>query len=366
MSRRRERLIVGALAATIAAGVAAVVWLMLVYPQAADSPRTERRVVVIEPGTTARGIAEQLAGEGMLEHPRAFAAYVRVLGIDDALRSGPVLIRGGITPQRLDKRIARGRGPIPVRVTIPEGFTRFDVAERLAARDVCEAAEFIAVTEDPPPELAAMVELPSGATLEGYLFPETYDLREGMGAARAAKRMLRTFSERAAPRIAEGKGELADLGFGPPEVVALASVVEKEAAVAEERALIAGVFLNRLRSDAFRPRHRLQADPTVSYGCRAEPAAAPSCAGFRGRITRAMLADRANRYNSYAHPGLPPGPIANPGLASLEAVLAPATHDYLYFVARGGGRHAFSASLDDHNDAVRALREREAASEARR
>ena len=211
-----------------------------------------------------------------------------------------------------------------------------------------------------------MVELPSGATLEGYLFPETYDLREGMGAARAAKRMLRTFSERAAPRIAEGKGELADLGFGPPEVVALASVVEKEAAVAEERALIAGVFLNRLRSDAFRPRHRLQADPTVSYGCRAEPAAAPSCAGFRGRITRAMLADRANRYNSYAHPGRPPGPIANPGLASLEAVLAPATHDYLYFVARGGGRHAFSASLDDHNDAVRALREREAASEARR
>ena len=359
MRRRRERLLVGALGLLVAAGVALVVWLLLVYPRDPDSAPSDRRVVVVEAGSSARAIAEQLAAEGLLDHPRAFAAYVRLLGLDDQLRSGRVLLQGGLTPKMLARRIAFGRGPVPVRVTVPEGFTRFDIAARLEARGVCDAAAFLALTEDPPPDLAAMVDLPPGATLEGYLFPETYDLKEDLGPTRTARRMLRTFGERATPRIAEGLGPLRDLGFGVPQVVALASVVEKEAAVAEERALIAGVFLNRLRSESFRPRHRLQADPTVSYGCRAEPAAAPSCTGFTGAITRAMLADRANRYNSYAHPGLPPGPIANPGLASIEAVLAPAAHDYLYFVARGGGRHAFSASLGDHNEAVRALRARE-------
>ncbi|MEO0324721.1 MAG: endolytic transglycosylase MltG [Myxococcota bacterium] len=359
MRRRRERLLVGALAAVIAAALAAVVWLMLVYPQRPDSPRSDRREVVIAPGSSARSIAEQLAGEGLLEHPRAFAAYVRVLGLDDELRSGPVLLQGGLSPESLARRIAFGRGPAPVRVTIPEGFTRFDIAARLASRGIADEAAFVALTADPPPELAAIVNLPEGATLEGYLFPETYDLKEDLGPERSARRMLRTFARRALPRIEEEQRRLSDVRFGVPEVVALASVVEKEAAVAEERALIAGVFLNRLRSDSFRPRHRLQADPTVSYGCRAEPEVAPSCAGFDGTITRAMLGDRANRFNSYAHPGVPPGPIANPGLASLEAVLSPATHEFLYFVARGDGRHSFSATLDAHNDGVRALRARE-------
>src|SRR5690606_9189799 len=129
---------------------------------------------------------------------------------------------------------------------------------------------------------------------------------------------------------AEALGRLSsELGFARHQVVILASIVEKEAAVDDERALIAGVFLNRLRSSTFRPLHRLQADPTVSYGCLAMPEV-PSCAGFGGRISRAMLEDAQNAYNTYRHGGLPPGPIANPGLASLEAVLVPAEHDYLF------------------------------------
>ena len=134
-------------------------------------------------------------------------------------------------------------------------------------------------------------------------------------------------------------------------MITLASIVEAEAAVAAELPVIAGVFLNRLRDPEFRPK-RLQADPTVSYGCRLQPSL-PSCAGFDGRrITRAMLAGADNPYNTYRHEGLPPGPVGNPGLAAVEAVLAPAEHDYLYFVARGGGRHAFSATLEEHNRAV--------------
>ncbi len=142
------------------------------------------------------------------------------------------------------------------------------------------------------------------------------------------------------------------LGWTFQEVLTLASVVEKEAAAAVERRTIAGVFLNRLQSETFRPLQRLQADPTVSYGCIAEPDATPSCANFRGTITRAMLSDSGNRYNTYRHPGLPPTPICNPGLPSIEAVLDPEPHDYLYFVARGHGRHSFSATLEEHNEAV--------------
>src|SRR5690606_9787343 len=143
--------------------------------------------------------------------------------------------------------------------------------------------------------------------------------------------------------------QLAEIGMGAHEVVVLASVVEKEAAVADERPIIAGVFLNRLRSETFRPRRRLQADPTVSYGCLAEPEGARSCARFDGRITGAMRDAPRISYCSYRNEGLPPGPIANPGLAAITAVLDPTRHNYLYFVARGGRRHHFSATLDAHN-----------------
>jgi UPF0755 protein len=142
-----------------------------------------------------------------------------------------------------------------------------------------------------------------------------------------------------------------DLHFGAREVLILASIVEKEAHVQSEQPVIAGVFLNRLRDPNFRPK-RLQADPTVAYGCIQQPEL-ESCQGFDGkRVTRVMTADPLNVYNTYRIEGLPPGPIANPGLAALRAVLHPAEHGYFYFVARGDGRHAFSATLTDHNQAV--------------
>jgi UPF0755 protein len=141
--------------------------------------------------------------------------------------------------------------------------------------------------------------------------------------------------------------------FTAHDVLILASIVEKEARVPEERPVIAGVFLNRLRSETFLPRRRLQADPTAAYGCLADPTCAPSCAGWNGRsITRRMLQDPANPYNTYRREGLPPGPIANPGLPSIRAVLEPERHDYLYFVVKGGGRHHFSETIEEHDRAV--------------
>jgi UPF0755 protein len=143
-----------------------------------------------------------------------------------------------------------------------------------------------------------------------------------------------------------------DFGYGRNEIVTLASIVEKEAHVPEEQPMIAGVFLNRLRDPNFRPK-RLQADPTVAYGCLLHREL-PSCAAFDGRrVTRTMTADAQNPYNTYRIEGLPPTPIANPGISALRAVLHPAEHSYLYFVARGDGHHTFSANLEAHNLATR-------------
>jgi UPF0755 protein len=337
-------------------GTLAVTALLVVYPREVRAGRGRTFVVAIPENADARAVADLLHDREVIDDPWIFAVYLRITNADDVLRRGDVLLGDRLRPDEVARRLRSDRDGVPVRVTVPEGYTRFDVARRLDATGVCDEAAFLEASALPPDG----IEAPSA---EGYLFPDTYELRTQSDPRAVVRRMVRNHFERteelyerhglALERLQE------DLGMGPHEVVVLASVVEKEAAVADERAIIAGVFLNRLRSETFRPRRRLQADPTVSYGCLAEPTAAPSCARFDGRITRAMLDDAANRYNSYRHEGLPPGPIANPGLASIVAVLDPTVHDYLYFVARGGRRHRFSATLERHNEGVDELRERE-------
>lgn len=245
-----------------------------------------------------------------------------------------------------------------VHVTLPEGLDRFDVASELERRGVTTRAELLRATVD----RTLLAELGIAArSAEGYLFPDTYALRVSTPAADVVRVLVENGRRRMARVLATHASGLRtlerDFGWGLHEVVTLASIVEKEAQVDEERSRIAGVFLNRLRDPSFRPR-RLQADPTAAYGCRDAPGLA-SCRGFDGRrVVPAMLLGDDNSYNTYRHEGLPPGPIANPGLASLEAVLAPETHPYFYFVAAGGGRHFFSESLDAHRAAVERTRER--------
>ena len=244
------------------------------------------------------------------------------------------------------------------KLTIPEGFTRFDVARRLEAAEVCERAAFVAASQTPA--LLAELRL-KGDSAEGFLFPATYDLAKDSDP----DQLVRRFVEEDARRLdaverqhPEGPLVLArEFAFGTLEIVTLASMVEKEAAVAEERPIIASVFLNRLRDPAF-TRHVLQSDPTSGYGCQrarelaelhlASFAAPSSCADYTGKITPAMNQDPLNPYSTYVHEGLPPGPIANPGQAALAAVLAPADTHYFYFVARGAGRHAFAETYEEH------------------
>lgn len=241
-----------------------------------------------------------------------------------------------------------------IRVTVPEGFHRYDIARRLERLGLGPKEAFVAATEDPA--LLARYGV-SAATAEGYLFADTYRFERDTTPPQIVERMLARFREHVSPVLAS-YATRGDEGprLSSHELLTLASVVEKEAVVDDERAVIARVFLNRLSDPTF-PSRRLQSDPTAAYGCLLHPALA-SCASFDGRrVLPAMLRDPSNPYNTYRAAGLPPGPICSPSLASVRAVVSPATHDFLYFVAKGAGRHTFSRTLAEHNVAVDALRD---------
>jgi UPF0755 protein len=257
-------------------------------------------------------------------------------------------LRDDLTPRAVLRAIASGVGL--VRVTVPEGYTRFEIGERLAAAGLVPSAdEFVRRTQDPAVLAHYGVR---GDSLEGYLFPDTYDVPTGSSADEIIDRMVSNARRRvAAARDAhpDGVARAERAGLDDRALLVLASLVEKETGAPEDRARVAAVFWNRMTAPEFEPR-KLQSDPTIVYGCHA--ARPPSCADAprtgRLSITRAMRDDPANPYNTYTHVGLPPGPIANPGLRALEAVLAPADTRDLYFVAMGNGRSAFATTLEEH------------------
>lgn len=327
-------------------------WLFVIYPDS-DGPRPEAEEVIldIEAGTTLKQLAGELEDAGVIDHKGVWTLYMRLRGLDRDLRQGKIRLRTPMTPEEVARHATTRLGRIQVRITIPEGFNRFDIAERLEEFGVCPAEDFLDATENSSLLASYGVEADNA---EGYLFPDTYEFDDQTKPRRVVERMLANWTRRYQEIQEEHADAFAALDdWTTHDVISLASIVEKEAAVSAERPRIAGVFRNRLSSARFLPRRRLQADPTVSYGCIAEPDEASSCDDFSGDITRAMLDDRDNRYNTYRHSGLPPGPISNPGKAAIVAVIEPEEHDYYYFVARGAGRHHFSKTLRQHNIAVR-------------
>jgi UPF0755 protein len=343
-----------AVAVLISLAVAGLTYLVVVYPNMPPKKGPTRTVAIeIAPHASLDQVAAQLAQAKLVERPQLFAWYARALGAGEHLHSGRrVLLASYMTARHILQRMAAGYGSTPVLITIPEGFNRFEVANRLAEWDVCPREDFLRADQQAP-SVRAIDERAS--TSEGYLFPDTYWLRDGMAAEQVVARLVENAQRRLQKLSASESASVAHLreefGFGLREIVTLASIVEKEARVRSEQPIIAAVFLNRLRDPHFRPK-RLQADPTVAYGCWMQDSLA-SCAGFDGkRVTKPMLLDAQNVYNTYRLDGLPPSPIANPGLSALLAVLHPAEHGYFYFVARGDGRHTFSSSLDAHNLAV--------------
>jgi UPF0755 protein len=308
-------------------------------------------IIEVPEGTTLEQLASKLQGENVIAHAEVWSLYMRMRGLDQYLRHGKVRFRVPMTPESVARHATTRLGRIQIEILIPEGFTRFQIGQRLEEYGVCSAADFLAATEDDSLLASYGVEANDA---EGYLFPDTYEFDDQSRPRRVVERMLANWARRYEEIQQEHAGRVAKLkGWTTHDIVTLASVVEKEAAVPFERAKIAGVFWNRLKSKRFLPNRRLQADPTVQYGCIAMPEAAPSCRDYDGRITRAMLDDPENPYNTYRHAGLPPGPISNPGKAALVAVIAPEEHGYYYFVAQGNGRHHFSKTLRQHNIAIR-------------
>jgi UPF0755 protein len=336
-------------------GVAAGAFLFG-YPLT-HGPGSGRDVELVIPGDESpEALAARFAAAGLVSNARLFAVYLRITGATKTAARGAHILTDDLSPRELVARLDRSPFSGHARVTFPEGWTRFDMARRLAQNGVCTLRSFLDATTDPA--LLHDLRLDGLASAEGFLFPATYDLHYDADAKDVVRRMKTEFDRRWA--IAEGRhgSSLLDLGsslgWGMREIVTLASMVEKEAVADDERALIASVFVNRMRDPTFTPK-LLQCDPTAGYGCLVMPSEIPSCATYTGKITHDIVADPSNPYNTYKHEGLPPGPIANPGMKSLEAAMAPPPTRWFYFVAHpnGDGHSTFSETYAGHASAVR-------------
>lgn len=289
--------------------------------------------VTVPIGASLRHAADSLEAAGVVASARAFSFYAKVRGRDRRIKAGTYILDRGSSWNDLLAALEAGRG-IVFTVTIPEGWEVRTIVPSVAKVMKIPEAALDSATRDT--SLVRRLGIPTG-TLEGYLFPETYLLPEGSAPLPIVRRLVSEFERRWKP---EWNAQLEKLGMTRHQIITLASIIEKEARVAAERPVISAVYHNRLKRGML-----LQADPTVIYAL--------------GRhVTRVLYRDLevTSPYNTYRNVGLPPGPIASPGSASIEAALFPADVPFLYFVAHPDGHHEFRATLREHNEAVRRMR----------
>jgi peptidoglycan lytic transglycosylase G len=295
---------------------------------------TSETFVEVVPGSSTHAIAIQLARNGIIRTQYAFAAirtYREFKATSGTLKAGEYRFDHPATPEEIYNRLLRG-DVYTKALTIPEGYNIFDIAQAVEAAGFTSRADFLAAERA---NTALISDLnPSAASLEGYLFPDTYHFSRHATPLQILTAMTRRFRQTATQL---------GLHVGIPRVVLMASLIEKEVSQDSERALVAGVFVNRLAKGI-----PLATDPTVIYAALLEDR-------WRGTIYASDLAN-PSPYNTYRHTGLPPGPICNPGLAALKAAINPAQTDYLYFVADANGHSRFSTSLKEHNTNVQTYR----------
>jgi UPF0755 protein len=312
-------------------GGLAVLYLWLYYHTPAGQD-AQTRIVDIPMGASLHHIATQLAQAGLIRHRSMFVLYVSWLHPGPHLQAGEYALEATLSPAQL-VHIMRSGNVVRHVLTIPEGLTVRNIASLVATKGLGNRQIILDLSHDKSfiESLGLAV-----SSLEGYLFPDTYHVPGAIGERDLLTLMVRTLQTNYTERIA-AQGQ--QLGLTQHEVITLASLIEKEVQVDEERPLIAAVYHNRLQRGM-----RLQCDPTVIYALGDR---------FDGNLRKADLRIDSP-YNTYRYAGLPPGPIASPGRRSLEAAVAPASVDSLYFVATGRqGRHAFSQTLREHNKAVR-------------
>lgn len=313
-----------------------VVWQALRFINTAPSKDDTLVVFTVNNGETLRDIAARLQNEKLITDERKFRAFVRIKSLGSKVRAGEYALKRNMSPGEILKILASGRS-IEYVVTVSEGLNRFEIAAIVDRLGIGSRAEFLRLTQD-----REFIQKNLGedqATLEGYLFPETYYVTRASGVRGLVRQMIAKFQESfAAVPVAAGSAIAVPLKKS--ELVTLASIVEKETGAPAERPLISSVFHNRMRKGM-----KLQTDPTVIYGIWARSGV------WNRNISRQDLVTQTP-YNTYVIPGLPPGPIANPGLPALMAAARPAKSEFLFFVSRNDGTHVFSKDYGQHRAAV--------------
>jgi len=306
-------------------------WSLFVPPRGGSSIR----VIHIKKGMALRQIAESLQEQGIIRNKHSFILITTLLGKKANIKAGEYEFEDFTPPFDVLDTLVKGQVKRHL-VTIPEGYTLAQIAQLLDDQEIVEKNEFLQKASSPG--FLAVLDLSpvlgsSGATLEGYLFPETYHFYKEMDSEEVIKMMVHQFKKVFEPELASRPSQM---GMSEREIVTLASIIEKETSLPEEKPLISAVFHTRLAR-----KMPLQSDPTVIYGIR----------NFNGNLTKEDLL-RPTPYNTYLRTGLPPSPICNPGKDSLLAAVHPAPVPYLYFVSKNDGSHYFSSEMEDHNRAV--------------
>lgn len=306
---------------------------LFLLSDSAPSRDWQLKTVVVPKGSSASQVARLMEEGGVLRHPFAFRLLVAATTTGRRLQYGEYTFPA--PPSAIDvwRKVVSGDVTKFV-VPVPEGSNIFDIAEALASRGLVAREEFLKAAASP--RLVASLDLP-GPTAEGFLFPDTYEFVKFMTAEEMLEIMVKRFRRAFTPEMAKAASQA---GLSLREVVTIASIIEKETSVPEEKPLVSAVIRRRLALGM-----PLQMDPTVIYGLRC----------FDRELTRKDLRV-PGPYNTYLNKGLPPGPISNPGLASLHAALYPAKTNYLYFVSRNDGSHTFSETIDAHAKAVASYR----------
>lgn len=305
-----------------------------------DRPVSQSEAMIaiqVNQGETADDVINKLVRSSFLEDGILLRSYMRYRGLDRGIEVGEYFLHGGMSIREIAEALQSAQ-PFASTLTIPEGWRREQIAALIDTFDFSfDGEDFLEATNNADSGSTVGAYIPTGSTLEGYLFPDTYRIDDNTDSIDLADMMLNAFAAHVGEELLAGFDAQ---GLSIHEAVTLASIVEREAVVPEERPRIAAVFLNRLAMNM-----NLESDPTVQFALGIEN----SGTWWKLDLTTQDLQFNS-AYNTYLYPGLPPGPIANPGLPSLQAVASPADTDELYFRAMcdGSGRHAFARTFEEH------------------
>jgi len=331
--------------------IAGAAWVIQASPGAVphtgttlDEPEAGGPILIsVEAGDNAADIGRRLEASSIIANGASFQRLAKIIGAEGSLAAGEYEFLPGTSVLDAVARIRDGLTAARI-VAIREGLRIEEVAELLETRNVVSADDFLAAansiaTSGSGVDADLLGSRPASATLEGYIYPATYSFSFSVEASKVVLEMIEALATRFTPELRQ---EALQRGLSVHDVLTLAAIVEREAVLPEERPLIASVYLNRLAIGM-----PLQADPTVQYAITARPGSVVEYGYWKRELSLQDL-QYVSSYNTYVEPGLPPGPIANPGISSIEAVVRPAQTEFFFFVARPDGSHAFAETFEEH------------------